>query len=330
VPLLEIVSGPDLSSPQEAAEYGKIIRQIVRYLDVCDGNLEEGSLRCDCNVSVKRIGEKKLGTKVELKNINSFRFIEKAVEYEIDRQIDLVERNEKIYQETRLYDSDKNRTYSMRMKEDAQDYRYFPDPDLLPIIIPMEKIETIRKTLPELPQQRQLRFVNQLGLPAYDADVLTEEKDIADFFEKVAKGCGNAKAASNWIMTEVMREMKQSQMKIQDSKMTADLLAELISLIDKQIISGKIAKTIFTEIWQTGKSPQKLVDEKGLGQISDDSVIEKIIDGVLKDNQKNVEEYRSGKTKVFGFFVGQIMKLSKGQASPDKVNEILKKKLEQG
>lgn len=330
VPLLEIVSGPDLSSPQEAAEYGKIIRQIVRYLDVCDGNLEEGSLRCDCNVSVKRIGEKKLGTKVELKNINSFRFIEKAVEYEIDRQIDAVERNEKIVQETRLYDSDKNRTYSMRLKEDAQDYRYFPDPDLLPIIISDQTIANIKSSLPELPQARYLRLVGQLGLPTYDADVLTEEKDIADFFEAVAKDCGNPKAASNWIMTEVMREMKESHMSISDSKMTPVLLAELITLIDKQVISGKIAKTIFSDIWQTGKSPQKLVDEKGLGQISDDSVIEKIIDGVLKDNDKNVAEYRSGKTKVFGFFVGQIMKLSKGQANPDKVNEILKKKLEKG
>lgn len=330
VPLLEIVSGPDLSSPQEAAEYGKIIRQIVRYLDVCDGNLEEGSLRCDCNVSVKRVGETKLGTKVELKNINSFRFIEKAIEFEIARQIDLVERNEKIVQETRLYDADKNRTYSMRMKEDAQDYRYFPDPDLLPILIQDQTISDIKKTLPELPQQRQARFVGQMGLPAYDADVLTEEKEIADFFESVAKGCGNPKAASNWIMTEVLREMKQKQVGIRDSKMTPALLAELIVLIDKQVISGKIAKSIFTEIWETGKSPQMLVDEKGLGQISDDSVIEKIIDSVLKDNEKNVAEYRSGKTKVFGFFVGQIMKLSKGQASPDKVNEILKKKLDQG
>lgn len=330
VPLLEIVSGPDLSSPQEAAEYGKIIRQIVRYLDVCDGNLEEGSLRCDCNVSVKRIGEKKLGTKVELKNINSFRFIEKAVEYEIERQIDAVERNEKIIQETRLYDSDKNRTYSMRMKEDAQDYRYFPDPDLLPILISDQTISSIKSSLPELPQARHKRLVGQMGLPAYDADVLTEEKDIADFFEAVAKACGNPKAASNWIMTEVMREMKESHMSISESKMTPELLAELITLIDKQVISGKIAKTIFPDIWQTGKNPKKLVDEKGLGQISDDSIIEKIIEGVLKDNEKNVAEYRSGKTKVFGFFVGQIMKLSKGQANPDKVNEILKKKLEQG
>lgn len=330
VPLLEIVSGPELSSPQEAAEYGKIIRQIVRYLDVCDGNLEEGSLRCDCNVSVKKVGEKQLGTKVELKNINSFRFIEKAIEFEIERQIDLVERNEKIIQETRLYDSDKNRTYAMRTKENAQDYRYFPDPDLLPIRIPAQIIETIRKTLPELPQERQMRFVSQLGLPVYDADVLTDEKDIADFFELTSKVCGNPKAASNWIMTEVMREMKQAHMTIAQSKMTPALLGELISMIDKQVISGKIAKTIFTEIWQTGASPEKLVKDKGLGQISDDSVIEKIIDGVLKDNQKNVDEYRSGKTKVFGFFVGQIMKLSKGQASPDKVNEILKRKLEQG
>lgn len=329
IPLLEIVSGPDLSSPQEAAEYGKMIRQIVRYLNVCDGNLEEGSLRCDCNVSVKRVGEKKLGTKVELKNINSFRFIEKAVEYEIERQIDAVERKEKIVQETRLYDSDKNKTYSMRAKEDAQDYRYFPDPDLLPIIISDQTIANIRALLPELPQDRHKRLVDQMGLPAYDADVLTEEKDVADFFEAVTKACNNPKAASNWIMTEVIRELKESHTSIGDSKMTPALLAELITLIDKQVISGRIAKAIFPDIWRTGKNPQKLVEEKGLSQISDESAIEKIIYGVLKDNEKNVTEYRSGKTKVFGFLVGQVMKLSKGQANPDKVNEILKRKLEQ-
>lgn len=330
VPLLEIVSGPDLNSAQEAAEYGKIVRQIVRYLDVCDGNLEEGSLRCDCNVSVKRVGEAKLGTKVELKNINSFRFIEKAIEFEIDRQIDLCERSEKVIQETRLYDADKNRTYSMRVKEDAQDYRYFPDPDLLPILISNQTIEAIRKDLPELPQARQARFVSALALPAYDAVVLTEEKEIADYFEDVAKACSNAKAASNWIMTEVLREMKVSQIAIKDVKMTPDILGELISLIDKQVISGKTAKAVFAECWKSGKSPTEVVNEKGLTQISDNSVIEKIIDSVINDNEKNVAEYRSGKTKVFGFFVGQIMKLSKGQASPDKVNEILKKKLDQG
>ncbi len=330
VPLLEIVSGPDLSSPQEAAEYGKLIRQIVRYLDVCDGNLEEGSLRCDCNVSVKRVGAKDLGTRVELKNINSFRFIEKAIEFEIDRQVDLVERGEKIIQETRLYDSDKNRSYTMRVKEDAMDYRYFPDPDLLPIRIPSESIEAIRKNLPELPQARQNRFVNVLGLPLNDTAVLTDEKEIADYFEEVAKACGNPKAASNWIMTEVLREMKVGQVGIKDTKMAPALLGELISLIDKQVISGKTAKVVFVECWQSGKSPTKIVEEKGLGQVSDDFVIEKIIDDVLKANDKNVTEYRSGKTKVFGFFVGQIMKLSKGQANPDKVNEILKKKLEQG
>ncbi len=330
VPLLEIVSGPDLSSPQEAAEYGKMIRQIVRYLDVCDGNLEEGSLRCDCNVSVKRVGEKQLGTRVELKNINSFRFIEKAVEFEIDRQVDLVERGEKIIQETRLYDSDKNRTFTMRVKEDAMDYRYFPDPDLLPIRITAEKIESFRKMQPELPQARLTRFVSALGLPVNDAIVLTDEKDVADYFEAVAKACGNAKAASNWIMTEVLREMKSNPINILEAKMKPTLLGELISLIDKGIISGKTAKVVFVEAWETGKSPRAIVDEKGLIQVSDDSVIEKIIDSVLKDNEKNVVEYRSGKTKVFGFFVGQIMKFSKGQANPDKVNEILKKKLEQG
>lgn len=327
IPLLEIVSGPDIKSPAEAAEYGRTIRQIVRYLDVCDGNLEEGSLRCDCNVSVRKIGEKKLGTKVEIKNINSFRFIEKAVEYEIERQIDDTESGKKIIQETRLYDPDKNRTFSMRAKEDAQDYRYFPDPDLLPIIITGQQIEAIRKTLPELPVARAKRFHQQLGLPEYDATVLTQEKDLADYFEVVGQNCGNYKAASNWVMTDLIRELNANNLVIYQSPISANALGALIALIEKGTISGKIAKTVFIDMWKTKKSAEEIVKEKGLVQVTDSAAIEKMIDDILAANPGQVAEYRAGKTKVMGFFVGAAMKASKGQASPDVVNEILNKKL---
>jgi aspartyl-tRNA(Asn)/glutamyl-tRNA(Gln) amidotransferase subunit B len=327
VPLLEIVSGPDLQSPTEAAEYGRTIRQIVRYLDVCDGNLEEGSMRCDCNVSVRKIGEKKLGTKVEIKNINSFRFVEKAVEYEIERQIDDVEAGKKIIQETRLYDPDKNRTFSMRAKENAQDYRYFPDPDLLPIIISDEQISEIKKTLPELPIARAKRFQEVLGLPEYDASVLTQEKELADYFEIVGKKCGNSKAASNWVMTDLVRELNANHITIAQSPIQADSLGELISLIEKGTISGKIAKTVFIDMWSTKKSADQIVKEKGLLQVTDVTSIEKVVDEILNANQSQVAEYRAGKTKVMGFFVGAAMKATKGQASPDVVNEILKRKL---
>lgn len=328
IPLLEIVSGPDMHSPQEAAEYGRTIRQIVRYLDVCDGNLEEGSLRCDCNVSVRRQGETKLGTKVELKNLNSFRFVEKAVEYEIDRQIDEVEAGKKIIQETRLYDPDKNRTYTMRTKEDAQDYRYFPDPDLLPMNISQEEIEHVRAQLPELPLAKKTRFQAELGLSEYDAQLLTAERNIADYFEETGKACQNHKAAANWIITELMRELNTHKLEIEDSPISAQRLAELLQLIDKGTISGKIAKTVFAEMWSSKKNATTIVKEKGLVQVSDTSVIEKIIEDVLTANPSQVSEYRSGKTKVFGFFVGAIMKATKGQANPDVVNQILKLKLD--
>ncbi|MCK6597084.1 MAG: Asp-tRNA(Asn)/Glu-tRNA(Gln) amidotransferase subunit GatB [Bdellovibrionaceae bacterium] len=327
IPLLEIVSGPDMSSPKEAAEYAKTIRQIVRYLNVCDGNLEEGSLRCDCNVSVRKVGQEKLGTKVELKNINSFRFVEKAIEYEIERQIDLVERNEKIVQETRLYDPDKNRTFSMRTKEDAQDYRYFPDPDLLPVIISESYIEAIRKTLPELPTQRMSRLQADHKLPEYDAAVLTAEKEIADYYDEVAKFCGNYKAASNWIMTDVMREINSDPSKLSGFIITPAMLGELIKMIDSQQISGKIAKQVFAEMLLLKKSPSEIVKEKGLTQITDTGALEKVVDEVLAANQNSVEEYKKGKTKLLGFFVGAIMKATKGQANPDLVNELLKRKL---
>lgn len=329
VPLLEIVSGPDMSSPQEAAEYGRTIRQIVRYLDVCDGNLEEGSLRCDCNVSVRKAGETKLGTKVELKNLNSFRFVEKAVEYEIDRQIDEIEGGKKIIQETRLYDPDKNRTFSMRTKEDAQDYRYFPDPDLLPIVLNESDIEQIRKNLPELPQKKAARFQSELGLSEYDAEILTAEKDLADYFEIVSAKSSNPKLSANWIMSDLIRELNNSKTEITKSPVSPEALAELIKLIDGGSISGKIAKTVFTDMWTSGKSAGDIIKEKGLAQVSDTSVIEKMVDEILAANPSQVAEYRSGKTKVFGFFVGAAMKASKGQANPDVVNQILKNKLDQ-
>jgi aspartyl-tRNA(Asn)/glutamyl-tRNA(Gln) amidotransferase subunit B len=327
VPLLEIVSGPDIRSPQEAAEYAKTIRQILRYLDVCDGNLEEGSLRCDCNVSVRKIGDTKLGTRTETKNVNSFRFVEKAIEFEIDRQIDAIEAGEKIIQETRLYDPDKNRTVSMRTKEDAQDYRYFPEPDLLPVMVTAEMIETFRASLPELPSARLTRFVEKLGLPEYDAGVLTAEKELADYFELVGKTCGNFKAASNWVMTDLLRELNNAQKNIVDSPIRPEQLGKLVALIEGGTISGKIGKTVFVEMWASGKDPEVVVKEKNLVQISDSSAIEKIIDEVLAANQQQVADYRGGRTKLFGFFVGAAMKASKGQANPDMVNQILTEKL---
>jgi aspartyl-tRNA(Asn)/glutamyl-tRNA(Gln) amidotransferase subunit B len=329
IPLLEIVSGPDIRGAAEAAEYARTVRQILRYLDVCDGNLEEGSLRCDVNISVRKVGEGKLGTKVEIKNINSFRFIEKAIECEIDRQIDVVERGEKIVQETRLYDPDKNRTFTMRLKEDAQDYRYFPDPDLLPVIINAETIEEYRKEMPELPLVRAQRFVADHGLSEYDASVVTGEREWADYFEATGKICGNYKASANWIMTELMRELNTTGKAISQSPITPVLLGKMIQMIDKGAISGKMAKTVFQEMWLTGTDPEKIVKEKGLVQITDTGAIEEMIEDVLAANSGQVAEYRSGKTKVFGFFVGAVMKASRGQANPEVVNELLKKKLDQ-
>lgn len=327
VPLLEIVSGPDMRSPAEAAEYARMVRRILRYLEVCDGNLEEGSMRCDCNVSVRRKGETKLGTKVELKNINSFRFVEKAIEYEIQRQIDAIESGEKIVQETRLWDTAKNRTFSMRSKEEAHDYRYFPDPDLLPIEVGFDWLEKIKKELPELPLAKARRFQDQFGLPAYDSFVLTQEKALAEYFEQTAKVCGNAKAASNWVMVELLRELNEQKLLVQDSPISSQRLGELILLIENKTISGKMAKDVFLEMLKNPKSAQEIVNEKGMSQITDEGAIVKIIQGVLDKNVSAVAEYRSGKNKLFGFFVGQVMKASRGQANPDLVNKILLEKL---
>jgi len=327
MPLLEIVSGPDMRTPAEAAEYARTVRKILRYLDVCDGNLEEGSLRCDCNVSVRKSEQDEFGTKVEIKNVNSFRFVEKAIEFEIDRQIDAIERGEKILQETRLWDPDKNRTFAMRTKENAQDYRYFPEPDLLPVIITPEMIEKFRKDLPELPLDRAQRFMAENGLPEYDALVLTAEKEVADYFEATAKVAGNAKAASNWIMTELLRELNQAEKSIAQSPIKPQQLGQMVALIEKGTISGKIGKQVFQEMWQSGKNPEDIIKEKNLVQISDSSAIEKMIDEVLAANTQQVADYRGGRTKLFGFFVGAVMKASKGQANPDMVNKVLLEKL---
>ncbi len=329
VALLEIVSGPDLRSPAEAAAYAKTVRQILRYLDVCDGNLEEGSMRCDCNVSIRFKGESKLGTKVEIKNINSFRFVEKALEFEFDRQVEMVERGEPIIQETRLWDPDKNKTFSMRLKESADDYRYFPDPDLLPLVIDEPWFESIKKNLPELPLARLSRFQTEYQLPAYDAAVLTAEKSLSDYFEKVVISCGNPKGASNWVMTELLRELNDSQLTIENCPIKAQDLGAMVKLIDSGDISGKMAKSVFLEMWKTpGVTPQQVINEKGLVQVNDESTLAKMIEQVITANPQAATDYRSGKTKLFGFFVGQVMKVSKGQANPEKVNELLKKLLE--
>ena len=329
VPLLEIVSAPDMRSAQEAAEYARTVRQILLYLEVNDGNLEEGSFRCDCNVSVRRRGAEKYGTRTEIKNINSFRFIEKAIEYEIQRQIDCVISGEKIVQETRLYDPDKNRTFTMRSKEEAHDYRYFPEPDLLPLKVSERQISIARESLPELPIARATRFADQYKIPTGDAVVLTSEMSLANYFEEAAKVSQNPKAAGNWVMTELMRELNNAQKKVSNSPISAYNLGQLILEIDKGTISGKIAKNVFLDMWSTQKDPASIIKEKGLVQISDNSAIEKMIDEIIAANLSQVEQYRSGKEKLFGFFVGQIMKISKGQANPEVVNELLKQKLDQ-
>lgn len=329
IPLIEIVSGPDLRSPEEAAIYAKAIRQILRYLDICDGNLEEGSMRCDCNISVRLKGSDQLGTKVEVKNINSFRFIEKALGFEFERQALLLENGQKIEPETRLYDPDKNRTFTMRTKETAQDYRYFPDPDLPILEIDSGFVESLKSGLPELPRQKLIRYQNELGLPLYDAQILTSEKEIAEYFEAVLQHGVNAKLASNWIMTELLGRLNDAKLSIDQSPVRPHQLADLIKGIENGEISGKIGKMVFNHMWQNpGARLQEVLKHLGIELVQDDSQIEAWVDQVMAENPENVKQYRSGKTKLFGYFVGQIMKLSKGQANPQKVNEILKRKLE--
>lgn len=326
VPLIEIVSEPDIESAEEAVEYMKKLRSIVRYIGVCDGNMEEGSLRCDANVSVRPKGAKELGTKAEIKNVNSFKFVQKAIEYEIRRQIHTLESGGEIVQETRLFDADKGVTFSMRSKEEAHDYRYFPDPDLLPVVIEQSMIEEIKITLPELPEQRHERFMNEYKLPEYDAGVLTASKEIADYFEEALKDGAEPKTVSNWIMTEVLRELKDEE-EIDSFTVSPTMLSELIGLIAKGAISGKQAKEIFADMASSGQSAKEIVEKKGIKQISDQSELEAIVKEVLGKHPDEIARIKGGEDKLMGFLVGQVMKATQGKANPKVVNEILRKSL---
>jgi aspartyl-tRNA(Asn)/glutamyl-tRNA(Gln) amidotransferase subunit B len=334
VPLLEIVSEPDLRSAEEATAYLKKLRAILQYLEVCDGNMEEGSFRCDANISVRLAGASELGTKVEIKNLNSFKAVEKALASEIERQIDTLSEGGGLVQETRLWDADRQVTRSMRSKEFAHDYRYFPDPDLLPLEIDEKWIAEIRAALPELPHARERRFIAEYGLPPYDAELLTSRKDVADYFEAAVKIHSNPKAISNWVMGDLFRVIKEKKLdealSIAAWPVSAEHLAAMVKMIDEGKISGKIAKGLFTEMLATGASPESIVREKGLEQVSDAGSIESAIDRILAGNSKLVSDYRAGNEKVFGFFVGQVMKATQGKASPQIVNEILRKKLQSG
>jgi aspartyl-tRNA(Asn)/glutamyl-tRNA(Gln) amidotransferase subunit B len=331
VPLIEIVSEPDIRNAAEAGNYLKSLRAILQYLEVCDGNMEEGSFRCDANISVRRIGTETLGTKVEIKNLNSFKAIEKALEYETERQIDTLSEGGTVVQETRLWDENNQQTRSMRSKESAHDYRYFPDPDLLPINLDEALIQKIYSDLPELPDTRRMRFMSQYGLPAYDAELLTSRRDIAEYFEAAITIHPNAKALSNWIMGDLFRLLKErkldERLRIENWPLQATQLAELVQLIDQGEISGKIAKMVFDALIDTNHSPQVIITQRGLEQVSDAASIERSVDQVLTSHAKQVAAYRGGNDKIFGFLVGQVMKESKGKANPQKVNEILKAKL---
>lgn len=323
--LMEIVSEPDIRTPEEAAAYVKKIRSIVRYLKTCDGNMEEGSMRCDVNVSVRKPGDE-FGTRCEIKNVNSVRHVINAIEYEARRQVDIIEEGGTIIQETRLWDPNKGETRSMRSKEDAHDYRYFPDPDLLPLTLTDDLIKRIQDTLPELPDQKKHRFMGDMGLSTYDAGVLTAERERAEFFETVAKG-RDAKLAANWVTSELLGALNKLGKDLSDSPVSAEQLNALLGLIEDNTISGKIAKDVFAIMVETGKDPDVIVEEKGLKQVTDTGAIEAIIDEVLAANPSQVEAYKNGQDKLFGFFVGQVMKASQGKANPGIVNQILKKKL---
>lgn len=330
VPLIEIVSEPDIRSSEEAGAYLRQLRSIVRYIDICDGNLEEGSFRCDANVSIMPMGSKTFGTRTELKNLNSFKNVEKAILYEISRQKELLMEGGEVVLETRLWDADRNRTTSMRSKEEAHDYRYFPDPDLLPLVIDDKWIDSIKQSLPELPDTKKKRFIEQYGLPPYDATFLTSDRDLAGFFEKCEKSFPDPKQVSNWVMGALSALLNAQGKTISQSPISPENLAGLLGLIDKDIISGKIAKTVFEEMAQSGKTPEEIVEEKGLVQVTDVSAIEKVVSDVLARSQAEVEAYKNGKTKLLGYFVGQVMKETRGKANPKIVNNLLKKTLDVG
>jgi aspartyl-tRNA(Asn)/glutamyl-tRNA(Gln) amidotransferase subunit B len=326
-PLLEIVSEPEISSAKEAVAYMKAMHQLVTFLDVSDGNMAQGSLRCDANVSIRKKGDQELGTRTEIKNINSFKFIEKAINFEIKRQIKILENGEKVTQETRLYDSSKDETRPMRSKEFANDYRYFPEPDLLPVVISDEEITKIRDEFPELPKEKEIRYQKQFGLSAYDAQIIASSKSMADFFEAALKKTKNYSLLSNWLIGEISAYLNKNQIEIHESKLSADNVAMLINRIDDQTISGKIGKSIFEAMCESGSSVDEIIESQGLKQISDDGAIEEIILTVINENPDQVAAYLAGKDKLFGFFVGQVMKLTEGKANPKTVNTILKNKL---
>jgi len=327
-PLLEIVSEPEINTPQEAVAYLKSIHSIIRYLEISDGNMAEGSMRCDANVSVRRKGDEELGIRTETKNVNSFRFVEKAIQYEIERQIHELESGNLIVQETRLYDSQQNITRPMRSKEFANDYRYFPEPDLLPIKLEKDFIDEVISTMPEMPEQKRERFISEYNLSSYDADLLALDKDLADFFEEVSKVSGSPKLSANWIMGDLSAQLNNENLNIQDSKVSSEKLGELIIRINDGTISGKIAKDVFEKLWISGGEVDETIQKEGLEQVTNLDEIESMIDEVIQSNPQQLSQYKAGKDRLFGFFVGQVMKASEGKANPKQVNDILKEKLE--
>ncbi len=326
IALMEIVSKPDLRSPEEVNAYIKKLRSIMRYLGTCDGNMQEGSLRADVNVSVRKLGDKKLGTRCEIKNVNSIKFMQMAIDYEAKRQVELLEDGKQIDQETRLFDTKKNQTRSMRSKEDAHDYRYFPDPDLLPLELNQQMINDLKKSLPELPDKKKERFIKEYSLTAYEANVLVSEKEISDYYEKVAK-ISDKKLAATWMMGDLFAMLNEKNLNISQSPVSAQSLAELVQSIKSGEISGRIAKDVFEIMVKSGENPKKIIVTRGMKQQSNPKELEKIINEILLKNKDKVEQYKSGKEKLFGFFVGQVMKVSGGKANPQLVNEILKKTL---
>ena len=326
VALMEIVGKPDLRSPEEVSQYVKKLRSIMRYLNTCDGNMDEGSLRADVNVSVRKAGTTELGTRCEIKNVNSIKFMQQAIEYEAKRQVEIIEEGGKIDQETRLFDTKKIETRTMRSKEDAHDYRYFPDPDLLPLILDQEFVNKIKDSLPELPDEKKARLMNDFGLSSYDASIVISDQDISEYYEEVAKN-SDYKLAANWMIVELFGVLNKEGKEIKDSPVSAKNLSKLINLIKDNTISGKIAKTVFEEMVKNDQDPDKIVEDKGLKQQSDPKELEKIIETIVKNNQDKVEQYKSGKDKLFGFFVGQAMKETESKGNPKLINDILKEKL---
>jgi aspartyl-tRNA(Asn)/glutamyl-tRNA(Gln) amidotransferase subunit B len=327
VPLMEIVSEPDLRSPEEAGAYLRELRDIVRYIGVCDGNMEEGSFRCDANVSIRPPSQKALGTRTEVKNLNSFKHVEKALAYEIQRQQEVLLDGDAVVQETRLWDPDRGQTTSMRGKEEAHDYRYFPDPDLLPLVVDEAWIVMVKNELPELPQVRRQRFQEQYKLPPYDAQVLTADRAVADYFEACLQWCDNPKLVSNWVMGDLLGLLNEHHRTIDDSPVSNEQLGRLLVMVEKGRISGKIAKNVFTKMAQSGQDPEQIVESQGLAQVSDAGALEKIVDDVLAANPNEVAAYQGGKPKLIGFFVGQVMRATRGKANPKVVNELLAQKL---